>query len=223
MRSFFKSAFFCLITACCAQLQSQQIYVMMTTAVLPSQYELRKEEYLSGFYAIKSYGFEPWIIEATNTGSSFFDEISKQVLYPQKNNDLLRNKGVNETMSMRTSLPYLPFRDEDIVIKLTGRYLLYDRSFIDIIEATSSDYDAYVCYGKHFVSRNHIFTGCFAMRWKYFKQIINEMDFEKAERDLISVEQLFAEFIQNQNLRIKVVDPLHIRARISYLTEIMEF
>lgn len=193
-----------------------QVHVIMTTAQLPIRVEERTAEYLKSFWTIKSYGFEPWIIEATNTSSSLFDPIARHVLYPQRHNDSLKNKGVNETMSMRASLPYLPFEDDDIVIKLTGRYYLYSRDFIDFVEENASEYDAFVCYGKGFVSDNHVFTGCFACRWKYFKQYINEMDFDKAERDYIPVEQLFAEFIEEKKLRVKVVHPLHVIAKIYF-------
>lgn len=207
---------FCLLLLLACTPLFSQIHVVMTTAQLAIRYEERKAEYLRSFNAVKSYGFDPWIIEATNIKTSFFDEISKQVLYPQRHNDFLKNKGVNETMSIRASLPHLPFKDDDIVIKLTGRYYLYDRSFINFIQANSSEYDAFVCFGRNFVSDNHVFTGCFGCRWKYFKKFVNEMDFDKAESDYIPVEQLFAEFIVGNNLRIKIVEPLHVIAKVYF-------
>lgn len=196
-----------------------QIRVIMTTAQMPVLYEERKEQYLRSFRAIRAYGFDPWVIEAKNITSSFFDELSRQVLYPQQHNEALRNKGLNETLSMLAALPYLPFDDEDIVIKLTGRYYLYDRFFIDTIEAASSDYDAFVCYGKHFVSKNHLFTGCFALRWKHFKKLVREMDYDRAEREYISTEQLYAEFIEGNHLRIKIVDPVHVMSKVPHEPE----
>jgi hypothetical protein len=196
-----------------------QIHVIMTSAVLPFQYEERKAEYVRGIYAIKSYGITPWIIEATNINTSFLDNLGVHVLYPQKHNSTLRNKGVNETLSIRASIPFLPFNDEDIVIKLTGRYNLYDRSFINLIETNADNYDAFVSYGKNYVANNDIFTGCFAMRWKYLKKIIKEMDLEKAERDYIAVEAIFAEFIQDMRLRVKKVDRLNVAARIFFSGE----
>lgn len=196
-----------------------QIHVMVTSAQLRIRVEERTEEYLRCFYALKLYGFDPWIIEATNINSSLFDTLSKRVLYPQKHNDDLKNKGVNETMSMRACIPFLPFEDEDIVVKITGRYYLYDRTFFDIIKEYDSDFDAFVCYGKNFVGKDHIFTGCLALRWKYFKQLINEMDFEKAERDYISVEQLYSEFIAENKIRTLIVDPLNVIAKIYYNPE----
>lgn len=123
MQKLLKSLIFFLCFNCYLY-SSPQIYVLYTSALLPKQFELRKQEYLKSFYTLISYGYEPWIIESTNIDNSFFDEISNRVLYPQKNVLSLRNKGVNEVMSIRASIPLLPFEDNDIVIKLTGRYLL---------------------------------------------------------------------------------------------------
>jgi hypothetical protein len=191
-----------------------QIQFLLTSAMNPLQFEWRKEEYLKSFHSLRAYGYEPWIVEALSD-SSFFDEMTHQVLYPQVNNNAWRNKGANETNSIRASIPYLPFNDEDIVIKMTGRYYLYDRHLINLIETMQDQYDAFVCYGKNFVDSDHIFTGCFAMRWKYLKKLINELDLEWAEKEYVAIEKIFAEFIQNNNLRTKITD-LHCQARIFF-------
>jgi hypothetical protein len=197
----------------------EQIHVIYTSALIPKQFEQRKQEYLKSFYQLKAFGFEPWIIEATKINSSFFDQITNQVLYPQTNDLTLRNKGVNETMSMRASLPYLHFADDDIVLKMTGRYFIKDRFFIDSIQATSSDYDVWGCFGKNFVGKGHLFTGCFAMRWKYLKKIISEMDLEVAEKDYIAVEKLIGDFIHENQLRVNYFSDLHVLARIFFSGE----
>src|SRR5579871_6172774 len=106
----------CLLFFAFASSLHGQIHIIMTSALIDAQYEWRKHEYLTAINAVKSYGFEPWILEATHIISSFFDEVSNRVLYTQVNDLSLRNKGVNETMAIRASLPYLPFDDEDIVI-----------------------------------------------------------------------------------------------------------
>jgi len=203
-----------------------EVHVLMTGAVISLQYEARKQEYLTSFFSLQSYGIEPWIIIATNMHASFFDELSHQVLYPQKNNLSIRNKGVNEAMSLRASIPHLPFADDDIVIKLTGRYCLHKRSLLDLIETSSNDYDVWGIFGKHFVSPDHLFTGCFAMRWKYLKKMLSEMDCVAAEIDYLPVEKLFAEFIDKEELRVKKIDTMYVRARIFFSgegTDILEF
>jgi len=122
-------------------------------------------------------------------------------------------------MSLRASIPFLPFADDDIVIKLTGRYFLIDQNFIDLIKNTFENYDAYVLYGKHFVSTDHVFTGCFALKWKYFKQLINDLDFESSETNLIPIEKSVADFVHEQRLRVCPVENLHVAARIFFSGE----
>lgn len=213
--SLLKGAIFSFLMTCSSHL-SAKVQVMMTSATIEMDYKRRTEEYTKAIYAIKSYGIEPWVIECMPITHSFLDELSHQVLYPQSNDFSIKNKGVNEMKSIIASIPYLPFDDEDIVIKLTGRYWLYDRELIDLIENTNADYDAYVCYGKHFVGNNHVFTGAYALRWKYFKQLVEGIDLEKAERKWIAVEQIVAEFLKDNHLRIKIVDPLNVEARIFF-------
>ncbi len=206
-----KISFFLLLFS---SLIGQEIHVIYTSAQIPKNFDLRKREYIENLNQLRSFGFDPWIIEATNTNSSFFDSLSTKVLYPQRHNDALRNKGVNEIMSMRASLPYLPFQDDDIVIKITGRYLLKNRLFIDMVKATASTYDAWGVFGKHFTKEPDLFTGCFAMRWKHLKKIIEEMDLEAAERDYIAIEILFGDFLRNEHLRVDKLRNLYVRARI---------
>lgn len=190
------------------------VHIIMTSALIDTDYERRKQEYIRGVTTIQSYGIEPWIIESMPITSSFFDALSNQVLYPQTNNPSLTNKGVKELMSIRACLPYLPFNDEDLIIKLTGRYWLYERTFIDTVQA--GDYDAYVYFGKYFLMQHQIFTGCFALRWKYFKQFVQEADLEKAEKETIDFETMLPDFIRDHNLRMQIVDPLYVEARIFF-------
>ena len=205
---------FCALVGCCC-LQAD-LHFLFTSAIIERNYEKRKTEYLKGLRTIRSYGFEPWIIETRNISASFFDPISERVLYPQCNIDSLQNKGANEVMAIRACISHLPFNDEDMVIKMTGRYFLYSRDFVNLIESTQTDYDAYVLSGKHFIRENDIFAGCFAMRWKYFKEMIEQVDVEKIESEMISVETVFADYIREFNLREKRVTQLHMIANVDF-------
>lgn len=201
---------------CFISIHAEQIHVLFTSALIDRQYERRKDEYLVSIGQLRSLGFDPWVIEATNIHSSFYDQVTQRVLYPNQNNLALRNKGVNELASIRECFSKLPFDDDDIVIKITGRYFLKDNSFIEEIKATQSMYDVWGLYGKHFVGKNHLVTGCFAMRWKVFKEVMGSIDLIKAEVDYISVEQLIAEQIEQRQLRLKRVNDLHLTARVFF-------
>lgn len=189
-------------------LYCQKIHILFGSALIHDQEELRKEEYLKGYYTLKDYGFNPWIIEATNISCSFYDTISDRVLYPQTNNPNLKNKGVNEVQSFKTVLSKLPFNDDDIVVKLTGRYLLYEPFFLELIKG-NPQYDSYVKWID-----DQIFTGCFALKWKHFKRVMNEADLVSMENDMINVEKVIANFILHERLTCFSIDKLHILARV---------
>jgi len=192
------------------------IHVVFTSALIPKKFEERKQDYLKSLFRLRSFGLDPWIVEATHINRSFFDKVSSQVLYVKTNDLSISNKGVNEVMSMKAGIGSYPFDDNDTIIKLTGRYLLRDPFLINTIQATSEKYDAYVSYGKHFVSSNHIFTGCFAMKWKFFKRFLNEWDLEEAERASIPVERALAEFVDANQLKACALPSLHVLAKVFF-------
>ena len=198
-----------------------KIHLIFTSAILKDQFDLRRDEYLKSLQKLRSFGIEPWIIEATNISASFFDHVSNQVFYPQQHDYSASNKGINETVSIFATIPFLDFDDEDIVVKCTGRYFFHDSHFFDMIRKTAADYDAWGIYGKNFVSSNHLFTGCFAMRWKYYKQYIETLTQHftvVADRSSggIGVEQLSADFIAHHHLRFYQLDSLHLTARVFF-------
>lgn len=110
-----------------------EIHFICTSALKSSLFEERKREYLRNLNALRSYGYDPWIIEATNIDHSFFDEVSSRVLYPRNHGPGSWSIGVHEARSIDACLPFLSFADEDVVIKMTGRYWMYDPTFIHTI------------------------------------------------------------------------------------------
>ena len=186
----------------------QNIEIIFTSALIAHQFEIRKEEYLKSYTTLIKNGFTPWIIESTNIDHSFYDELTSHICYPQKNNPTVRNIGVNEVMALKTSIPFLPFNDDDIVIKLTGRYLLYEQTFIDTIRENPNN-DAYAKWVD-----DQVFTGCIALKWKYFKNFLQTVNLAKMEKEMINLEKELAHFIIEKNLKCFIIDHLHIKARI---------
>lgn len=187
-----------------------EIHILYVSAVIPDQYEWRKREYLESLNKLKSYNIEPWIIEATNVQSTYFDDLVEHVLYPNQNDLSLRNQGVNEARSIIKVFDQLPFDDEDIVIKLTGRYLLYESTFIDTILA-NPEFDAYI---KWDANKWQIFTGCFAMKWKHFKKMFHSWDLGRMESDMINFEKMCSNYIESENLNYMEFEKIFIKARI---------
>lgn len=187
------------------------IQVIYTSAVIFNEFKERRKEYLLSLEALRSYQLEPWIIEATNVSHSFFDRESTQVLYPKQHDSKYSDKGINEILSIKACLSKLEFSDDDIVIKITGRYWLYDSLFIDTI-LQNPGYDVYVKDWKDL--DKVVFTGCFAMKWKCFKNYIENIDTEHMHRTGQIVEGVLAEFIKQDSIRTLKIEKIGMIARI---------
>lgn len=174
-----------------------QIRVVFTTALISYNYEMRKEEYIRAMNIVKGYGYEPYIFEACHPFSpSFFEEHVSHVFYSNVNNYRLINKGVNEAKSMMEGFDFYEFDDEDMIVKMTGRYHLMNRDFLQTIE-DHPEVDAFVsCDPGYPKPLGKVFTGCFAIRYKLFKEMLENLDLEKMEKELIDIEVEVANFAQ---------------------------
>jgi len=143
--------------------------VLLTAAIIDKHFELRKVEYVKSIEVIKQLGYEPYIVEACISGPSFLDQYCCHVFYPNVNVPHI-DKGINEAISMLKALNHFGFDDNDMIIKVTGRYCFIDDSFVQFVEC-NSNLDAVVMKWPHF-REGDLFTGCFAMKCKYFKDML---------------------------------------------------
>lgn len=190
---------------------SADLKIICTAALIQNQFENRKKEYIKSFNFLKQIGFEPYIVESCVSGPTFLDQFSKNVFYSKTNNLNLRNKGVNEAQSLRAALKKFPLKDEDLILKLTGRYFFHTNNFIKLID-TNPTYDCFVKLDQF----GQVFTGCFAMRFKYFKDLFEQLDLDKMESKMISIESAVAEYIKFNSSKLKVffVEQLDLTANI---------
>lgn len=184
----------------------RKVHIICTAALIDDDYEIRKNEYLTSLEILRNYGYHnPYIIESINENPpTFLNDYSKNVLYPNVNNPNLRNKGVNEAKSIAESFKRLSFHDDDMIIKITGRYFFKSDKFLKIVEE-HPNIDAFVKLAPD----GQVYTGCFAMRYKYFKEMLNYFDYEKMEREMINIEQEVADYIQRIT-KPKKVQVMHV-------------
>lgn len=78
-----------------------------------------------------------------------------------------KGKSQQEFLSIQTYVKNATFDDNDWIIKVSGRYLLLSDNFYNIVKNAPDDYDAVV---KTSDTHPQIYTFCFALRWKYFKE-----------------------------------------------------
>jgi len=195
--------------------KTNEIKIILTAALIDTQYEERKNEYLKVAKILDDYGYSnPYIIEAIKEKSeTFLNGLSKNVFYSNVNNSTLRNKGVNEAKSIIEGFKHFDFKDDDMILKITGRYYFSSDAFIRLIEK-NPEYDAFVktdCYDQ-------AFAGCFALRFHYFKDMLENLHYEKMEINMINIEKEIANYLKKisseKNAKIMYIEKLDIVANI---------
>lgn len=211
-----------------SQDSTSKIHVLCTSSLIDTKWEMRKQEYIHSFKILRSLNCDFYCVENCHLANSptFLDEYCNHVCYVRSNNPTLKNKGVNECISMLKFLDYFDFNDDDMIIKLTGRYYFENDYFVNLILA-NPNIDAFVRYGGQpgdFVTPNHIFTGCFAMRFKFFKDMLRTINFEKMEQDFVNnilsgwVEDIVARYVEQHIDPAKVmhVKKLYVTANVFF-------
>lgn len=188
------------------------VKVIFTAALIDNQFEMRKHEYLFSLNQLIEFGASPFIVEAC-TQSSFFDALQFPIFYPNVNNPSLKNKGVNEARLLQEALKHFEFDDNELLVKLTGRYFFSTKHFLQFV-SESSDADFIVRRGNA-LNNTTIFTGCYVAKYKYFKQFLAGLDLEKMEKEMINIEDELGQFLlRNPQLAILFVDSLDLTANI---------
>lgn len=76
------------------------------------------------------------------------------------------------------------------------------------------DYDAFI----KFHPKKFVETVCFAMKYKHFKRMCQELDYARQERDYMALENIVYDYIQvkarEDNWKIFSVDKLYIECQL---------
>jgi len=199
-----------------------KIHIVCTAALIPEQYAVRQDEYTKSLLKLHEFGFIPYVVEPClpKNSHTFLDDYAI-VYYSNTNNFRLINKGVNECVSLLAAFSQWTFDDEDIIIKTTGRYYFNTDHFIQLINQ-HPECDMFIRWGKgqpiEFVSAGHVFTGCYAIRYKYFKDMLNRINFNTMEHALVPVEAIVAEYATKclPPEKVMAVEKLDMTARVGY-------
>jgi hypothetical protein len=198
----------------------EHIKIICTAAILPQDYNRRKQEYINGINQIKKFGFMPYIVESCQLGPTFLEGLSDRVWYSHTNDYTIKNKGVNEAKSLLNFFEHncQLFNDEDLIVKVTGRYYLINDFFLQSV-VQRSEYDAFVkdvakLYGHNWLD---IFTACFAMKYKYLIEFLRQLNFEEMEKKSLCIEWKLGDYIASKKeMKVCMLDELNLRYRISY-------
>ena len=196
------------------------IYLIITTSINnrygAQQVNERKERYL---YAIKEtlkqlpQEITPIIVENNGKRGTYLDNFyhgigNVSVVYTENNKLPFKSKGANELLDIKEVIEKCNIKDDDIVIKLTGRYrALSPKFFKDVIE-NEDIYDAFV---KFFGTCSLKFEeydcilGYYAVRAKYIK-LYNHYSIDNYK----SAEIAFARYVRLSGARLKEIETLDV-------------
>jgi hypothetical protein len=134
---------------------------------------------------------KPIIVENCGLRNTYLNNFNCDVLYTNNNSLYFIHKGFNELLDMKEVINKYNINDDDIIIKLTGRYKLLNNDFINLVK--NNNKDAYVKFfnvcTKEFIHYNSV-LGLFAIKCKYLKK------FNYNGLNNISPEVEFAEFVR---------------------------
>lgn len=146
---------------------------------LPESYRLN--EYVAGIQAIldlaKSLNNTRIIlIENNGPRKTFLDEFGCDVFYTDNNMLQTENKGVKELKDIHACIEHYKIKDDDFIIKLSGRYKVnpgspFFKELLNLKESTTCmlRYGSFENPSKTMVK--DCITGLIGMRCKYVKQI----------------------------------------------------
>lgn len=149
---------------------------------------------------------KPIIVENNGLRKTYLDNFNCNIHYTNNNSYQCIHKGFNELLDIKDVIEKYNINDDDIVIKITGRYKLLNRDFINLIK--NNNKDAYVKFfnvcTKEFMYNDSV-LGLYAIKCKYLKNFnyngMNkspEVEFAEYVREKIDKNNLIE--IENLNL-----------------------
>jgi hypothetical protein len=160
------------------------------------------------------------IVENNGLRQTFLDDLKCDVCYTNNNIINYVHKGENELLDIKEVINQYNIKDDDIIIKLTGRYKLLNLNFINLVKNTINNYDAFVKF-FNVCTRQYRFDDCvlglFAIKCKYLKEFkysfLRSPECEFADyirknintNNLLEVKQLYLECCFADDLRILIV------------------
>uniref|UniRef100_A0A6C0JWK3 Uncharacterized protein n=1 Tax=viral metagenome TaxID=1070528 RepID=A0A6C0JWK3_9ZZZZ len=158
-------------------------YVIVSTCLLPGNFEIRKEQYIRGINSIIDKcatipNTKIILVENNGQRQTFLDEFVNNhiaVLYTRNNFLPTWNKGRKELLDVLACIETFKIRDQDFIVKVTGRYYLdpKDCPFFDRLK--EGTWDSIMRYGNYCTGPDtptgDCILGIVGMRCKYVKEI----------------------------------------------------
>lgn len=113
---------------------------------------------------------KPIIVENCGLRSTYLNNFNCDIIYTNNNSYEFIHKGFNELLDIKEVINTYNIQDDDIIIKITGRYKLLNMDFINLVKNYKKD--AYIKFfnvcEKKYVYNDSV-LGLFAIKSKYIK------------------------------------------------------
>lgn len=193
------------------------IYLIITTSIYnkhdQDNRENRENRYIEAISeSLKHIPVRTIIVENNGKRGTFLDRFMSDrvsVFYTNNNIHNFKNKGVNEMLDIKEVIQYYDINDEDIIIKLTGRYKVISPLLLNEID---ENYDAFVKFfgvSSLKYEKYDCVLGCYAMRAKYLKL------FNYLSMNYQSAEIAFAKYVKLCGCRLKEIEKLDVECLFS--------
>jgi hypothetical protein len=196
------------------------IYLIITTSINNkygnNNYEERKNRYIYSInesLRILPEQIIPIIVENNGKRDTYLDNFyhnNKQVsvCYTDNNRLLFKSKGINEVLDIKEVIERYNIQDDDMIIKLTGRYRVLSPLFFNEVLKNKDMYEAFVkffgtCSLKF--EKYDCILGCYAIKAKYIK-LFNHFSIDNYP----SAEIAFAKYVKFCGLELNEINQLDI-------------
>jgi len=187
------------------------IYLIITTSI-DNKYEIenntkRKERYL---YAISETlknlpsDIIPIVVENNGKRETYLDIFN--VFYTNNNTYRFKSKGINEMLDIKDVIREYGIKNDDMIIKLTGRYRVLSPDFFK--EVIEKKYDAYVKFYNVSTLQFETYDcilGCYAIKAEFIL-LFNHLLIDNYK----SAEIAFAKYVRFCGARLKEMNYLDV-------------
>jgi len=157
------------------------IYIIITTSInsnYNTQHENhRKKRYIESIQYLlnlvkEDATIKPIVVENNGQRHTYLDDLNCEICYTHNNDVRYKHKGENELLDIKEVIQRYHIKDDDMVIKITGRYKLLNLNFIHLLKE-HSNYDAFikffnVCTRQY--DSNDSVLGLFSIKCKFLKE-----------------------------------------------------
>jgi hypothetical protein len=197
------------------------IHILVTTAEVSADhplYAVRRSEYMLCLHKILNYNYPTTVIKSEtdrNEKSCISDieyKFSNVINIPNTAALGANGKSQQEYVSIKQFIDTNPsMDDDDWVVKLSGRYLLIDDTFMNEVRTASSETQGLIQLCDNDTQMR---TFCYALRYKWFKSFYK---YPVQFMGYLNIERFILDCIKRENIinNIKVIDRLGILANIN--------